>query len=47
MAERFGATRFIKLSHKVEECVWDDGDKKWSVGLLAVFREYKQREKRE
>ncbi|KAK3355904.1 hypothetical protein B0H65DRAFT_62627 [Neurospora tetraspora] len=31
VAERFGATRFIKLSHKVEECVWDDGEKKWQI----------------
>lgn len=31
VAERFGATRFIKLSHQVEECVWDDGEKKWQI----------------
>ncbi|KAK3395648.1 hypothetical protein B0T20DRAFT_509394 [Sordaria brevicollis] len=31
VAERFGATRFIKLSHQVQECVWDDGEKKWQI----------------
>ncbi|KAK1777332.1 hypothetical protein QBC45DRAFT_417018 [Copromyces sp. CBS 386.78] len=31
VAERFGATRFIKLSHQVEECVWDGEEKKWQI----------------
>jgi cation diffusion facilitator CzcD-associated flavoprotein CzcO len=31
VAERFGAMRFIKTSHKVEKCAWDEGEKKWFV----------------
>ena len=29
VAERFGATRFIKTRHNVEHCEWDDVQKKW------------------
>ncbi|EAA34659.3 FAD/NAD(P)-binding domain-containing protein [Neurospora crassa] len=36
VAEKFGATRFIKLSHKVEECVWDDGQKKWQFKVMNL-----------
>ncbi|KAI1491441.1 flavin-binding monooxygenase [Biscogniauxia mediterranea] len=28
-AEKFGVMRFVKTSHKVEECRWDDDLKKW------------------
>lgn len=31
VAERFGAMRFIKLAHRVDRCVWDEGAKKWCV----------------
>lgn len=31
MAEKFGATRFIKTQHKVVGCVWIAESKKWSV----------------
>ncbi|KAK3495630.1 hypothetical protein B0T13DRAFT_489304 [Neurospora crassa] len=36
VAEKFGATRFIKLSHKVEECVWEDGQKKWQLKVMNL-----------
>jgi cation diffusion facilitator CzcD-associated flavoprotein CzcO len=29
VAERYGATRFIKTRHRVEHCEWDDVQKKW------------------
>ncbi|KAH7143503.1 hypothetical protein EDB81DRAFT_947590 [Dactylonectria macrodidyma] len=31
VAERYGADRFIKLSHAVQECVWDANERKWNV----------------
>ncbi|KAL2119001.1 hypothetical protein VTJ04DRAFT_5960 [Mycothermus thermophilus] len=31
VAERYGATRFIKTSHRVDLCEWDDAKKKWSI----------------
>lgn len=31
MAEKFGATRFIKTHHKLLRSVWDQGIKKWTV----------------
>ncbi|KAK3694745.1 hypothetical protein B0T22DRAFT_80399 [Podospora appendiculata] len=31
VAEKFGATRFIKTSHNVGGCVWDAGQKKWKI----------------
>lgn len=31
MAEKFGATRFIKTQHQVVGCVWDAESKKWTV----------------
>ncbi|OTB00442.1 hypothetical protein M426DRAFT_324306 [Hypoxylon sp. CI-4A] len=34
-AEKYGALRFVKLSHKVESCRWDDSRKKW---ILSVRR---------
>ena len=37
VAERFGATRFIKLSHQVEECVWDDREKKWHIKVKNLL----------
>ncbi|KAI1181161.1 flavin-binding monooxygenase [Nemania sp. FL0916] len=32
-AERFGATRFIKLSHEVVSCTWDNEAKKWILEI--------------
>jgi cation diffusion facilitator CzcD-associated flavoprotein CzcO len=29
IAEKYGVTRYVKLSHKVTSCVWDDAEKKW------------------
>lgn len=29
VAEKFGATRFIKTSHELEKAVWDESEKKW------------------
>lgn len=29
VADKFGATRFIKTSRKVERCEWIAGEKKW------------------
>ncbi|KAI1151262.1 flavin-binding monooxygenase [Nemania diffusa] len=34
-AERFGAMRFIKLSHEIVSCTWDNEAKKW---ILVVRR---------
>ncbi|KAH6691332.1 hypothetical protein F5X68DRAFT_252255 [Plectosphaerella plurivora] len=31
VAERYGATRFIKVSHAVQACVWDASRRKWDV----------------
>ena len=31
VAEKYGATRFIKTQHKVEKCVWDADDKQWHI----------------
>ena len=28
-ADKFGVMRFVKLSHEVETCTWDDRSKKW------------------
>ncbi|KAI9048091.1 hypothetical protein LZ554_007887 [Drepanopeziza brunnea f. sp. 'monogermtubi'] len=33
VAEKFGVTRFVKLSHRVESCRWDDGAKKWNIAV--------------
>ncbi|KAJ8115890.1 hypothetical protein ONZ43_g4563 [Nemania bipapillata] len=30
-AERFGAMRFIKLSHEIVSCTWDNESKKWNL----------------
>ena len=30
VAEKYGATRFIHLKHKVTSAVWNDAAKKWS-----------------
>jgi len=30
-AKKYGADRFIKLEHKVEECRYDEGEAKWHV----------------
>ena len=29
VAEKFGATRFIKTSHRVEKCAWNADEKRW------------------
>ncbi|KAI0835701.1 flavin-binding monooxygenase [Hypoxylon sp. FL0890] len=34
-AKKYGVLRFVKLSHKVESCRWDDNKKKW---ILTVQR---------
>ncbi|KAJ8117410.1 hypothetical protein OPT61_g1397 [Boeremia exigua] len=31
VAERYGANRFIKLSHAVQSCTWDEAQRKWVV----------------
>lgn len=31
MAERFGATRFIKTQHKLLRAVWNADSKKWAI----------------
>lgn len=33
VAEKYGATRFIKLRHNVLACDWDDTRKKWKVKI--------------
>ncbi|KAJ3542224.1 hypothetical protein NM208_g4218 [Fusarium decemcellulare] len=33
VAERFGANRFIKVSHAVQQCVWDASERKWHVKI--------------
>ncbi|KAI0403963.1 flavin-binding monooxygenase [Xylaria palmicola] len=32
-AEKFGATRFIKLSHEVTSCTWDEEAKRWVLNV--------------
>jgi hypothetical protein len=29
VAEKYGVPRYVKTSHKVTNCIWDDGAKKW------------------
>ncbi|RSL84918.1 hypothetical protein CEP51_003643 [Fusarium floridanum] len=36
VAERYGATRFIKTSHAVKECIWDAGMKIWRVKVHNI-----------
>ncbi|KAH6630703.1 hypothetical protein B0J18DRAFT_364269 [Chaetomium sp. MPI-SDFR-AT-0129] len=36
VAERFGATRFIKTRHQVECCEWDESEKKWRVKVTNL-----------
>ncbi|KAL8370154.1 hypothetical protein RB595_000507 [Gaeumannomyces hyphopodioides] len=36
VAEKFGATRFIKTSHEVKECVWDGAKRKWIVEVVRL-----------
>lgn len=31
VAEKYGVLRFVKLRHRVVECVWNNTIKKWSV----------------
>lgn len=31
VADKFGASRFIKTKHEVKKCVWDEEEKKWNV----------------
>ncbi|KAH9909553.1 flavin-binding monooxygenase [Xylariomycetidae sp. FL2044] len=35
-AEKFGAMRFVKLSHQVEACRWDDSSKKWVLKVRCT-----------
>ncbi|KAM7196083.1 FAD/NAD(P)-binding domain containing protein [Rhypophila sp. PSN 637] len=36
VAEKYGATRFIKTSHKVGTCTWDESSKKWKVEVTKT-----------
>ncbi|KAH6854618.1 hypothetical protein B0I37DRAFT_349914 [Chaetomium sp. MPI-CAGE-AT-0009] len=36
VAERFGATRFIKTRHHVKHCEWDDVEKKWKIKVTNI-----------
>lgn len=36
MAEKYGAFRYIKLSHKVTDCKWDDFNKKWYLTFMII-----------
>ncbi|KAL1852735.1 hypothetical protein VTK73DRAFT_9174 [Phialemonium thermophilum] len=36
VADRFGATRFIKTSRKVESCEWDPKEKQWTVRVTKT-----------
>ncbi|KAM5361894.1 hypothetical protein ACJZ2D_012839 [Fusarium nematophilum] len=36
VAERYGATRYIKTSHAVKECAWDAGQKIWRVKIHNI-----------
>ncbi len=38
VAEKFGATRFIKTSHRVDNCSWDATEKKWFAKDASYFR---------
>ncbi|KAI2643381.1 flavin-binding monooxygenase [Xylaria nigripes] len=34
--EKYGAMRFIKLSHEVVSCTWDDDNRKWNLTVRLV-----------
>ncbi|KAK0730810.1 hypothetical protein B0H67DRAFT_474490 [Lasiosphaeris hirsuta] len=36
VAEKFGATRFIKTSHEVKGCTWDSEKKLWCIQVLNL-----------
>ncbi|KAH7139734.1 hypothetical protein B0J13DRAFT_596754 [Dactylonectria estremocensis] len=36
VAQRYGAMRYIKVSHKVEAASWNTGDKKWHITVLNL-----------
>ncbi|SCO92684.1 related to monooxigenase [Fusarium oxysporum] len=36
IAEKYGATRFFKLQHQVEECIWDAAQKKWYITVTNL-----------
>jgi len=36
VAEKFGATRFIKTRHEVKHCAWDEEQKLWYVLLFNI-----------
>ncbi|RYP18538.1 hypothetical protein DL767_009812 [Monosporascus sp. MG133] len=38
-ARKYGVMRFVKLSHMVESCKWDDGAKKWRVDTGEAFED--------
>ncbi|KAK3393171.1 hypothetical protein B0H63DRAFT_425007 [Podospora didyma] len=37
VAEKFGATRFIKTSHEVQHCAWDDTKKQWKIKVTNLI----------
>ena len=37
MATKYGVTRFVKLSHEVESCLWDEEAKKWYVSIPTLL----------
>ncbi|KAK8030091.1 hypothetical protein PG993_011382 [Apiospora rasikravindrae] len=36
MATKYGVMRFVKLSHEVESCRWDEGAKKWHLKVREL-----------
>ncbi|KAK7995499.1 hypothetical protein PG990_014272 [Apiospora arundinis] len=36
MATKYGVMRFVKLSHEVESCQWDEGAKKWHLKVREL-----------
>ncbi|KAH7397926.1 flavin-binding monooxygenase [Cadophora sp. MPI-SDFR-AT-0126] len=36
IAEKYGVMRYVKLSHRVSSCIWDDKAKKWNIVVENV-----------
>jgi len=36
IAEKYGVTRYVQLSHKITSCKWDDAAKKWKLTILDI-----------
>jgi cation diffusion facilitator CzcD-associated flavoprotein CzcO len=36
IAEKYGVMRYVKLSHKITSCTWDDVAKKWKLTILDI-----------